>query len=103
MKSSFKNIINSEKVVLVDFFGTWCGPCQALMPILKDVKDEVGDAVKIVKIDIDKNNELAMKYQVRSVPTMILFVNGVPIWRQSGVLQKKEILHVIKTHSGITV
>ncbi|MBP2834287.1 conjugal transfer protein TraF, partial [Aquimarina sp. U1-2] len=72
MKSSFNDIINSEKVVLVDFFATWCGPCQALMPILKDVKDEVGDAVKIVKIDIDKNNPLAMKYQVRSVPTMLL-------------------------------
>ncbi|TWO34600.1 thioredoxin [Seonamhaeicola sediminis] len=103
MKSSFNNIINSEKVVLVDFFGTWCGPCQALMPILKDVKDEIGDAVKIVKIDIDKNQELAVKYQVRSVPTMILFVDGAPKWRQSGVLQKRDILHVIESHGGITV
>lgn len=103
MKSSFKDIINSEKTVLVDFFGTWCGPCQALMPILKDVKDEVGDAVKIVKIDIDKNNELAVKYQVRSVPTMILFVDGEPKWRQSGVLQKKDILNVIEVHGGLTV
>ncbi|WP_203255930.1 thioredoxin [Hyunsoonleella ulvae] len=103
MKSSFNDIINSEKVVLVDFFATWCGPCQALMPILKDVKDEVGDAVKIVKIDIDKNNPLAMKYQVRSVPTMLLFVDGEPKWRQSGVLQKKDVLNVIQTHSGITV
>ncbi|RED45744.1 thioredoxin [Seonamhaeicola aphaedonensis] len=103
MKSSFNNIINSEKVVLVDFFGTWCGPCQALMPILKDVKNEIGDAVKIVKIDIDKNHELAVKYQVRSVPTMILFVDGLPKWRQSGVLQKRDILHVIETHGGITV
>lgn len=103
MKSSFNDIINSEKVVLVDFFATWCGPCQALIPILKDVKDEVSDAVKIVKIDIDKNNPLAMKYQVRSVPTMLLFVDGEPKWRQSGVLQKKDILNVIQTHSGITV
>jgi thioredoxin 1 len=103
MKSSFNDIINSEKVVLVDFFATWCGPCQALLPILKDVKDEVGDAVKVVKIDIDKNNPLAMKYQVRSVPTMILFVDGEPKWRQSGVLQKKDILNVIQTHSGVTV
>ncbi|WP_248722083.1 thioredoxin [Seonamhaeicola sp. ML3] len=103
MKSSFKDIINSEKTVLVDFFGTWCGPCQALMPILKDVKDEVGDAVKIVKIDIDKNNELAVKYQVRSVPTMILFVDGEPKWRQSGVLQKKDILNVIEVHGGLPV
>lgn len=103
MKSSFKDIINSEKVVLVDFFGTWCGPCQALMPILKDVKEDLGDSAKIVKIDIDKNNALATKYQVRSVPTMILFVDGEPKWRQSGVLQKKDILNVIQTHSGISV
>lgn len=103
MKSNFKNIINSEKVVLVDFFGTWCGPCQALMPILKAVKDELRDAVKIVKIDIDKNQELALQYQVRSVPTMVLYVDGVPKWRQSGVLQKKDILNVIETHAGIIV
>lgn len=98
MKSSFKDIITSEDVVLVDFFGTWCGPCQALMPILKEVKGELGDAVKIVKVDIDKNQELATKYQVRSVPTMILFKDGVPKWRQSGVLQKNEIVSVIETH-----
>ncbi|KJD31590.1 thioredoxin [Tamlana nanhaiensis] len=103
MKSSFNNIIQSEKVVLVDFFATWCGPCQALMPILKDVKTEIGDAAKIVKIDIDKNNELAVKYQVRSVPTMILFVDGEPKWRQSGVLQKSDILNVLNVHSGIAV
>ncbi len=103
MKSSFNDIINSEKVVLVDFFATWCGPCQVLLPILKDVKDEIGDAVKVVKIDIDKNNSLAVKYQVRSVPTMMLFVDGEPKWRQSGVLQKKDILNVIQTHSGIAV
>ncbi|GAA4962687.1 thioredoxin [Algibacter aquimarinus] len=102
MKSNFNDIINSEKVVLVDFFATWCGPCKALMPILSEVKDEVGDNVKIVKIDIDKNNPLALKYQVRSVPTMMLFVDGAPKWRQSGVLQKKDILHVIQTHSSIT-
>lgn len=100
MKSSFKDLINSGQVVLVDFFGTWCGPCQALMPILKDVKDELGEGIKIVKIDIDKNKSLAMKYQVRSVPTMILFKDGEPKWRQSGVLQKKDILHVIETHNN---
>jgi len=98
MKSSFKDIVTSEEVVLVDFFGTWCGPCQTLMPILKDVKDELGDNVKIVKIDIDKNQALATQYQVRSVPTMILFKEGTPKWRQSGVLQKSEIVNVINTH-----
>ncbi len=99
MKSSFKDIITSDEVVLVDFFGTWCGPCQALMPILKDVKETLGDRVKIVKIDIDKNQALATQYQVRSVPTMILFKNGEPKWRQSGVLQQKDIVQVINTHS----
>jgi len=99
MKSNFKNIINSEKMVLIDFFGTWCGPCQTLMPILKDVKDELGDKIKIVKVDIDKNPALAQQYQVRNVPTMILFNHGKSKWRQSGVLPKNEIIRVVKTHS----
>ncbi len=98
MKKNFKEIITSDKLVLVDFFGTWCGPCQTLMPILKDVKDELGSDIKIIKIDIDKNRELATQYQVRSVPTMILFNEGAPKWRQSGVLQKQAILNVIDTH-----
>lgn len=100
MKSSFKDIVHSEKVVLVDFYGTWCGPCQTLMPILKDVKDELGERLKIVKIDIDKNQPLAQKYQVRSVPTMILFKEGEPKWRQSGVLPKNEIIRVVETHGN---
>ena len=103
MKSSFNDIINSERTVLVDFFATWCGPCQALMPILKSVKEDLGDAVKVVKIDIDKNNALALKYQVRSVPTMLLFVDGKLVWRQSGVLQKQDILKVLKTYSSTSV
>ncbi len=103
MKSSFNDIINSERTVLVDFFATWCGPCQALMPILKSVKEDLGDAVKVVKIDIDKNNALALKYQVRSVPTMLLFVDGKLVWRQSGVLQKQDILKVLQTYSGTSV
>ena len=103
MKSSFNDIINSERTVLVDFFATWCGPCQALMPILKSVKEDLVDAVKVVKIDIDKNNALALKYQVRSVPTMLLFVDGKLVWRQSGVLQKQDILKVLQTYSSTSV
>ncbi|APU68225.1 thioredoxin [Christiangramia flava] len=91
MKSSFSEIIQSEKPVLVDFFADWCGPCKMLAPILKEVKEELGDDVKIVKIDVDKNQPLAAKYQVRGIPTMILFRNGQQIWRQSGVLPKEEI------------
>lgn len=99
MKSSFKNIINSEVPVLVDFYADWCGPCKMLAPILKQVKDEMGDAIKIVKIDVDKNQALANTYQVRGVPTMLLFKNGKQIWRQSGVLQKPDIISVVKNHS----
>ncbi|WP_271855483.1 thioredoxin [Patiriisocius marinus] len=97
MKNNFKSIIDSETPVLVDFFADWCGPCKALAPILKQVKEELGDEVKIVKIDVDKNQPLAALYQVRGVPTMVLFKNGKKVWQQSGVLQKDEIVRVIKT------
>lgn len=97
MKSSFNSIIKSETLVLVDFFADWCGPCKSLSPILKAVKDELGDVVKIVKINVDKNELLAAKYQVRGVPTMLLFKNGKQVWRQSGVLQKDEIINIIKS------
>ncbi|RRQ50656.1 thioredoxin [Maribacter algicola] len=98
MKSSFKNIVDSEIPVLVDFYADWCGPCKMLAPILKQVKDAMGDRLKIVKIDVDKNQKLAAKYNVRGVPTMMLFKNGKQVWRQSGVLQKNDILNVIKQY-----
>lgn len=97
MKKNFSDIIKDEKPVLVDFFADWCGPCKSLAPILKEVKTELGDAVKIVKIDVDKNQELAAKYQVRGVPTMILFKKGQQVWRKSGVLPKAEIVETIKS------
>jgi len=98
MKDSFNNIINSETPVLVDFHADWCGPCKMLAPILKQVKDEMGDALKIVKIDVDKNQSLASTYQVRGVPTMLLFKNGNQVWRQSGVLQKNDIVRIVQQH-----
>ncbi len=98
MNSSFQKIIASETPVLVDFFADWCGPCKMLAPILKKVKDELGNAVKIIKIDVDKNQRLANIYQVRGVPTMLLFKGGKQVWRQSGVLQQNEIVAVIKQH-----
>ncbi len=92
MNSSFDQIIHSEKPVLIDFFANWCGPCQMLGPILKEVKDQLSDKVSIIIIDVDKNQELATMQQVRGVPTMMLFQNGKQLWRQSGVLSKEEII-----------
>ena len=100
MNTSFDQIINSEKPVLIDFFATWCGPCQVLGPILKEVKDSLGERVFIIKVDVDKNQELAALQQVRGVPTLILFQNGKQLWRQSGVLSKEEIIKNILDKSN---
>ena len=100
MSTSFENIIQSEKPVLIDFFATWCGPCKMLAPVLKEVKDSLGERIKILKVDVDKNQELSSKYQVRGVPTMILFQNGKQLWRQSGVLTKDEIIKNIVEKSN---
>ena len=96
MKTSFRELIKSEIPVLVDFSAEWCGPCKMLAPILKEVKNKVGDAVKIVKIDIDTNEALAQGLQVRSVPTLIIFQNGEAKWRQSGVMSAVQLEAVLK-------
>jgi|APLak6261695196_1056220.scaffolds.fasta_scaffold08239_1 thioredoxin 1 len=98
--NNFNQIIKSEKPVLVDFFATWCGPCQMLGPILKQVKDSLGDRVSIIKIDVDKNQLIASQYQVRGVPTMILFQNGKQLWRQSGVVSKEDLIKTIVEKSN---
>ncbi len=100
MSTNFDSIINSEKPVLIDFFATWCGPCKTLAPILKQVKDNLGERITILKIDVDKNQELASKYQVRGVPTMVLFQNGKLLWRESGVLSQDEIIKTILEKSN---
>jgi thioredoxin 1 len=97
---NFNQIIQSDKPVLVDFFATWCGPCQMLAPILKDVKTNLGERISIIKIDVDKNQAVATQYQVRGVPTMILFQNGKQLWRQSGVISKEEIIKIIVEKSN---
>ncbi|MGA9638664.1 thioredoxin [Flavobacterium sp.] len=101
MNANFDTIINSDKPVLVDFFATWCGPCKTLAPILKQVKDTLGDQIAIVKIDVDKNPSIATLYNIRGVPTMILFQKGVQLWRQSGVLDKNDIINTIVHNSKI--
>lgn len=98
--SSFNQIIQSDQPVLVDFFATWCGPCQMLAPILKEVKANLGERISIIKIDVDKNQAVAAQYQVRGVPTMILFQNGKQLWRQSGVMSKEDIIKIIVEKSN---
>lgn len=93
--SKFTDLIDSDVPVLVDFFATWCGPCKMLAPVLKEVKDCLGNRVTILKVDVDKNKELANQYRVRGVPTMVLFQNGKQLWRQSGMLSKEDIISSI--------
>ncbi|MDE1191839.1 MAG: thioredoxin [Arachidicoccus sp.] len=92
---TFQEIINQDKPVLVDFFATWCSPCKMMLPILDDVKNRVGENASIIKIDVDKNQQVAAAYQVRGVPTLILFKNGKPLWRQSGVVPANELEKLI--------
>lgn len=81
---NFNDIINGDKLTLVDFFATWCGPCQMQIPVLSELKKAIGEKATILKIDVDKNEELASLYRVMSVPTLILFKSGEAVWRESG-------------------
>ncbi len=96
MQSNFSQLISTNQLVLVDFFADWCGPCKMMSPILHDVKSVLNDDVKIIKINVDTNPELAAKFMVRGVPTLILFKNAQVLWRQSGVVSKEELIQLIK-------
>jgi thioredoxin 1 len=89
-------ILTSPTPVLIDCFATWCGPCQMVPPILKEVKDKLGDQIRIIKIDIDKNQQLAAQWQISSVPTLLLFKEGKLAWRQSGVVPAHQLIPLLK-------
>lgn len=98
MKERLSDILHDSKPVLVDFFAEWCGPCKVQAPVLKEVKSDIGDQVRIIKIDVDRSPAVAQQYSVSGVPTLILFLNGQPVWRQSGVATKKQLVDVIRQH-----
>jgi thioredoxin 1 len=98
-KETFGEIINGDKPVLVDFFATWCGPCKMQAPILSEVSEELGNKARILKIDVDRNQSLAQKFQVRGVPTLILFKNGEVKWRTSGVKMKDELVALLNQYA----
>ena len=97
--SKFQELISQDKPVLVDFFAEWCGPCKMQAPILEDLKKRVNDQATIIKIDVDKNQGVAAKYGIRSVPTLMIFKKGEVKWKQSGVFPAEELERLIKENS----
>lgn len=96
--SEFKEIIGGSKPTLVDFFATWCGPCKMQAPILEQLKTKMGDSVNIIKIDVDRNPDLSAEYQVRSVPTLVIFKDGKPQWRASGLHQAADLEQLLRQY-----
>lgn len=93
---NFNETIKSARPTLVDFFATWCGPCRMMHPVLEQLKSDLGDSIKILKVDIDQHEELSTQYRIRSVPTLILFKDGKAVWRQSGAMGLNEMKAAIE-------
>lgn len=98
-KVSFNDLIQSETPVLIDFYADWCGPCIAMGPVLKQLASEMGEKVKIIKIDVDSNQAIAMKLNVQGIPTFMLFKSGELLWRRSGMMSKEQLKHMIEQHA----
>jgi thioredoxin 1 len=96
MKGNFSSLISDSKPVLIDFHTLWCGPCKVQSPILKEVASELGDKVRVIKIDVDQNPDLASQYQIRGVPTLMIFKNGEVKYRQAGLHTKQQVIEVLK-------
>ena len=94
----FSDIIQGEKPVLIDFSAEWCQPCKMMPPILKQVSSQLGDQVRILKVDVDKNPAIAQKWGIQSVPTLMIFKNGKQVFRQAGVLQAQQIMDILRPH-----
>ena len=99
MASTFSEIINSSTPTLVDFYADWCGPCKMMTPILEELKSAVGEKAKIIKIDVDKNPQVASAYKIQGVPTLIIFKDGQIKWRQSGVVSAQNLQQLINQFS----
>lgn len=93
---TFNDLIKGETPVLVDFYADWCGPCRMMAPILQDVKNRFGDSLQIVKIDTERNPDIAIHYNVRGIPNMILFSKGDILWQQAGVVQAPQLESIIR-------
>lgn len=95
---TFNDVISADRLVLVDFYATWCQPCKMMHPVMEQVKAELGDRLRIIKVDVDKHGQTAARYGIRSVPTFMLSRNGQVLWRQSGAMPKAALLSVVTSY-----